>query len=371
MLTAKFSTKRVLGVVLVAGLAVTGTIAVAGNSEAATIASVKLSPATGTSLGGTVVSLAGKGFTTAAGSTKVGKVWFESGACAVVDITVANTAVSTAISPTKITVTTPVLALAPTPKPTGYNVCIANIANTTVVGAGKFTSYLAPTINDQTVAATVGVSPVTGAAGGGGTLTIGGENFTTKTTATVGGLPLTNVKVEVGPLTAVNVADGDDTLTGTVPAGTSATASIVVTSEGGKSPAAGVTFAYLATAKVSPSSGNGTALNGITVTGSGFSSLIVDTASVLANSKTSVLLVPAKQTLTGTLTNVAALSGYSCASVQVESDTSLSCTLPLIAPATASGGYTVVVLTVDGAKAVVPATSTGYTAGASYTVAAF
>jgi hypothetical protein len=376
VLISKLYPKRSLTLALAAGLALSGTVALAGNSDAATsVGSVKLTPAVGSVAGGTVVVATGKGFATSTGASKIGFVWFEIGACAVANKAINTATTYAAISETKVTATTPALAPAVSPKPTVYNMCIANAANTAVLATGKFTSYVAPRVNNQT-ALTEGFLPITGSSVGGTTLTITGENFTAKTTVTIGGEALVKPKVVLGAGVLQTVTGGDDTITGKTPPGTSATAAIVVTSEGGvASPAAVGTFAYVRAITVSPSFGNGAANNSITVTGTGFNALNFVPSSSLAAIGTSVVLVPAKQSLTANVATPAVtdLSGFSCGSVQRESDTSLSCLLPAIDPTAAkAGGYTVVLLTLSANTASAPitaATSTGYSNGAAYSVA--
>jgi hypothetical protein len=376
MYTPKFSTKRALGLVMASALAVSGVVAVAGGSEAA-VASVKLSPVTGSSVAGTVLTVTGKGFATSSGVSKVATVWFSTAACSLSDVAVLPGTVLSVVSATKLTVKTPTLALAPSPKPTAYNVCVSSTANAAIIGTGKFTSHLAPTVNivAGTSAANVGVSPILGSSQGGGTIVVRGENFTSKTTATIGGLPLTKVKVEVGDATTQGSTAGDDTLTGLIPVGTGAAKTIVVTSEGGKSSITGVaTFSYVDTLSVSPKSGDGTAANGITITGTGFlakstapAGFVATPAAALA-SKFVIAVSPAATNIaTGGAIPVVTLL---CTNINVESDTSLTCELPDLTTAAKAGPYTVQII--EGAAGpLVGPTVSAVTASATYTVGAF
>jgi hypothetical protein len=368
MLSPKFTTKRVLGATMAAALAVSGVVALAANSEAASVAALKLSPATGATAGGTVVTITGKGFASVAGITKVGTVWFETNPCDVADRTTNPVVNPSAISPTKLTVLTPVLALASSPAPTVYNLCVSNVANTVVLGAGKYSAYPKVTINTTASGATIGLSPILGSSAGGGTVTIQGENFTKKTTATVGGLPLTKVSVDIGASTTASTTAGDDTLTGTLPAGTGAANLVVLTSEGGASLASAVNFGYVSTVGVSPSSGDGTAKNGITVTGKGFTTKTFVSLPASAIAGTAVVAL-SKATTALTVGGAIPVVTLLCGNIQVESDTSLTCELPVVAAA-AFGPYTIQV--VDGAAGpVIGANISGVTASATYTVGAF
>jgi hypothetical protein len=347
MRTPKISTKRVLGVTVAAALALSGIVGFAGSSQAA-VAALKLSPATGSLSGGTIVTITGKDFQTAAGASKIGTVWFETATCAVADVTTNPATVTSVISSTKIAVTTPGLALTNS-KPTAYNLCLSDTADSNVIGTAKFTSYDPPTVT------ATGLSTTTGASYGGGQLVITGEHFTTKATAMIGSLSLGSVKVVVGSGT------NDDTLTGTIPAGTGTTLAVKVTTEGGPVTAF-QTFTYLDSVKVNaPAYGQGSDNDVISMTGTGFSSRDFSAATV---GKSAIALVPAG-------TNIAAGQTVPttrlCDTVQVESDTSLSCQLN---GANTDGAYTVVLFT----RAVTTtniATATAVSRSAAYFVSDF
>jgi hypothetical protein len=370
MRSLKHSTKRVLGLTLAVALAFSGTVALASASEAA-VAGVKASPSTGSTAGGTVVTVTGKGFATVAGASKVGTVWFETTTCAIGNIAVnpvlaANLNV---VSATKITVTTPALALTASPAPTVYNLCVSNLANTAVVGTAKFSAYIVPLINASAAGADIGISPVVGKSTGGTTVTIQGENFTSKTTATIGGVPLTKVKVVVGSGTSQAANAGDDTLTGTAPAGTGAANAVRVVSEGGNSAASATTFAYLDVVTVSPSSGNGTASNGITLTGTGF--VARQAAFPFTNVPTassSVIVFKPVGALYTTATTMAGTTALPCTAVQVVSDTELTCKAPNLAAAALAGGYQVMIIDYDATDIT---NQTALTTSSIYTVAPF
>jgi IPT/TIG domain-containing protein len=344
MRTPTFSTKRVLGVTAAATLALTGIVGLAGSSQAA-VASVTLSPKTGSSAGGTIVTISGKGFQTAAGATNVGQVFFSTSACAAAASPSNAASVVSVISDTKITITTPALTLTAS-KPTAYNLCIENVANSAINYATTFTSYAPPSVT------ATGLSTTSGASYGGGTLTITGDDFTTKATAMIGGKALTNTKVVIGSGT------NDDTLTGTVPAGSGATLPVVLSTEGGPVTAT-QTFTYLDSVKVNaPAYGNGTDNDVISLTGTGFSSRTWGTA--------------AKQSTIGLVaagTNIAAAQAVPttklCDTIQVESDTDLSCQ---ISGAVADGAYSVVIFTRDATTATNIGSTTALSRSATYTV---
>jgi hypothetical protein len=375
MRSFKLSTKRVVGLALATALAFSGTVAVAGSSEAA-VAAVKPVPSTGATAGGTVVTITGKGFASAAGVSKVGTVWFELTTCAIANIAVnpVTAANLNVVSSTKITATTPALALTTAPAPTVYNMCVSNSGNTAVIGTAKFTSYARPTINTTALITSpnIGLSPIVGKSTGGGTVTIQGEHFTSKTTATVGGVPLTKVKVEIGATTTASATAGDDTLTGTLPAGTGAANAVVVTSEGGPSADSAVSFGYVDVVTVSPTLGNGTPANGITLTGSGFNARKVggsgaDFADVEAIN-TSVIVFKPVGALYTTATVPAGVTAPNCTAIQVVSDTELTCKAPDLDLPADVGGYQVMIIDFDGTDI---NSQTALTASSIYTVAPF
>lgn len=347
MRTPTFSTQRVLGVAAAAALALTGVVGLAGSSEAAA-AAVTLNPKTGSSTGGTIVTITGKGFQTASGATNIGKVFFSTSACAAAANPSNAATVVSVISDTKITITTPALALTAS-KPTAYNLCIDNPANSAVNYTAVFTSYKAPTVTGT------GLSTTSGASYGGGTLTITGEDFTTKATATIGTKALTNLKVVIGSGT------NDDTLTGTVPAGTGTDLPVVLTTEGGPVTAT-QNFDYLDSIKVNaPAYGQGNDNDVVSITGSGFSARTFGTA--VKNS--TIALVPAGTDITA---GQAVPTTTLCDTVQVESDTDLSCQL---SGAVDDGAYSVVIFTRDATTAANIGTTTAVSRSATYVVSDF
>jgi hypothetical protein len=357
MRTPKITAKRALGLTLAGALAVAGTVAVANVSSAATAQSLKLSPATGSSTGGTVVTVTGKDFQTAGGASKIGTVFFSTSACTNTPTATVATA-SSIVDATKLVVTTPALALTNS-KATPWNLCVTTTGDAALLGSAKFTSYLAPFVN------TAGLSTTSGASYGGTQIVITGENFTSKTTATIGGKALTNVKVAIGAGTSASANLGDDTLTGTVPAGSGSAQSVVVTSEGG-SYTATPTFGWVSAVKASPSYGDGTANRVLTVTGSGFMSKSF--SATVAASKSVITLSPAKLNLAVAGAG-STVTGPLCTSFQVVSDTEVNCKLPALTGGANAGPYTVQVVDLDGSSVITAVTAVSR--DTTYTVSAF
>ena len=121
----------------------------------------------------------------------------------------------------------------------------ADVVVTTAVGSGTgvglYTYYGAPTVT--------GISPSVGTVSGGTAVTITGTGFTGATSVTIGGAAATGV-------TVVN----STTITATTPAGTAGTANVVVTTPGGTGTGSGL-YTY-ATVPGAPTIGTATAGNG-------------------------------------------------------------------------------------------------------------
>ena len=187
-----------------------------------------LTPTSGPTSGGTVVTISGSGFTGATGVTFDGA---------------AGTAFSV-VDDTTITVTTPAGAAGP-----------ADVVVQSPYGAstpGAFT-YLAP-------AATASITPDNGPIAGGTVVTITGSGFTGATGVTFDGAPGTDFSVV-----------DDSTIIVTTPAGAAGPAEVVVQSPNGDSEP-GV-FTYVAppiVTGVSPASGPVVGGTVVTITGSGF-----------------------------------------------------------------------------------------------------
>lgn len=199
---------------------------------APTVTSV--SPSSGPSAGGSSVTITGTGFTGATavkfGATNAGSV--------VVNSATSITATSPAGSGTvDITVTTP--------------------GGTSTTSAADQFTYTVP------APAVSGVSPGSGPAAGGTSVTISGSNFTSATAVRFGGTNATSYTV-----------NSASSITATSPAGSPGTVDITVTTASGTS-ATGVSDQYTyiavpAVSGVSPNSGSTAGGTSVTITGTGF-----------------------------------------------------------------------------------------------------
>jgi hypothetical protein len=227
-----------------------------GAAVAPTVSAV--SPSSGTTAGGTNVTITGTGFI--AGATAVvgqgsGPV---TGAIALTNVTV--------VSPTQITATTGGGAKAGT-----FSLFVTTSGGTSAANAGDNFTYVAPAVV-PTVSA---VSPNSGPAGGGTNITITGTGFVAGATVVIGqgngpvtgAIAATNVKVVSS--TQITATTGGGAKTGTF--------SLFVTTTGGTSAGnAGDNFTYTAGAGiptvtgVSPNTGPVAGGTSITITGTGF-----------------------------------------------------------------------------------------------------
>jgi hypothetical protein len=349
--TQKLTTRRVLGLGLAAALAVAGTVTFAGSSEAAA-ASYTLSPKTGPgATAGKVITVTGKGFTNGVGASLVGTVDFNSAAtCPSAAGGTAATA-KTVVSNTKMNVTAPSLALGTGSTAKTYLLCVYTSASgNALMGSAKYTVYPVPTVTSLT--ATSGPSL------GGATTTIVGTNFTKASKATIGGTAATVKYVDA------------TTLLATVPAhDVASNVQVKVTTEGGDTAdVAGDNFSFVNAITVSPTVGNGTSGDVLTIQGTALNTYTW--SGTLAASSSHILLVRAGTTLAnGTDLSGGAPTGSTlCNTIQVDSPTSLTCQL---AGAVSDGAYSVVLLTLNGSSAIVAASSSTISRGATYAVADF
>jgi len=325
------------------------------------------------------------------------------------------------VSSTKISVVTPNLSTL-TGSPTFFLICAYNaasdgafgavqgISSTTAVVLGKanFMVASAPTIAASN-ASPGPIVPATGPAAGGQTVTVTGTNFptaitaATPLTATLGGVPLTNiVPISATGFTAVTparVASSTAQILQVTTAGgtaTSKTAGAVVT---------GI-YTYVNGVTVSPNTAASGQSVDVDVTGAGFNALVFDTTSTAADIVTAtvanasthtnstsahVYLVQPNQTNTtysatgypgGTTTNKANGQSSECVDPVVISDNELICTVNTAKKITgaagvyqyvtgplANGTYTVTVVS-DG-NAAAPTYQSALSSGATFTVADF
>jgi hypothetical protein len=191
-----------------------------------------VSPSSGTSAGGTPLTITGTNFSVVTGVTIRG---------------VAATGVSV-VSSTSITCTAP-----------AGSVGAASVLVTTPSGANAANSLFSYSPPAPTVSS---VFPTTGSTLGGATVTITGTNLTGAGGVTIGGVPATNV-----------IVNSDTSVTCISPAGSVGTASVVVTTAGGHN-ADNTLFTFALTAPsvtdISPNRGTSEGGTQVTVTGANF-----------------------------------------------------------------------------------------------------
>jgi len=222
------------------------------NPPAPTVASV--SPASGSTSGGTTVTIGGTGFVTGAVVTV--------GGVPATGVTIANASSMTATTPAHaagavtVTVTNPDSQAGSLP--TGF-------------------TYVAPAL-----APTIGsVAPGTGPTTGGTAITISGANFVSGATVSIGGTPATGVNV----LSSTSIR-------ATTAAHAPGTVTVSVTNPDSQSGALTSAFAYIsppAVTGVSPASGPTAGGTAITITGSGFITGATATVGGMAATGVSVL----------------------------------------------------------------------------------
>ncbi|MHC5019417.1 MAG: IPT/TIG domain-containing protein [Planctomycetota bacterium] len=214
------------------GQSVTLAAAYGSTGPAPTVTSVN--PASGTTGGGTVVTLGGTNFFPG------------------VTITIGGAAATglTIIGPTQLT------CVSPAGTAGARNIVVTNLDGQSVTSTGGYTYVGGPTVSS--------VSPNTGAAGATTFITITGANFAGSSTVTVGGAPATGV-------TVVNTT----TITCTTPTGTVGPATVAVTDPGPPVTATLVNgFTYTGATPVAgsftPASGPAAGGTAVTITGSNF-----------------------------------------------------------------------------------------------------
>ncbi|MFZ0296095.1 MAG: IPT/TIG domain-containing protein, partial [Candidatus Sulfotelmatobacter sp.] len=236
-----------------------------------------VSPNSGTTAGGTAVTISGTNFT--AGAT----VTF--GSAAATNVVV--------VSGTQITATTPVGSAG------AATVTVSNPGGQSGSLASAFTYVAAPTVSS--------VSPNSGSTAGGTAVTITGTNFATGAAVTFGSVAATNV-----------VVTSSTTITATTPAGSAGATTVTVTNPGGLSGSSASAFSYLApptVTSVSPSSGSTLGGAAVTITGTNFATgatvtfgSAAATNVVVVSSTTITATTPAGS---GTVTVTVTVSGQS------------------------------------------------------------
>lgn len=343
MRTPNPTTKRVLGLSAAAALVLSGTVAGAAHA-AVKPQTLKLSTATGPGANaGQVLTVTGKGFKNAAGKNQVKDVEFQDATCAATQANVNDATAKSVVSATKLVVTAPALALDADDAPKAYNLCVYNLDDE-LLGSAKYTVYVKPVVTSLSVDS--------GATLGGTEVGIEGTGFTKKS------------KVFFNDVAATKVTFGDATsLKAVAPKHAPATdVQVKVVTEGGESDdVAADNFDFISAIQVTPAYGDGTAGDVIEVSGVGFKTGVFGTA---VNNK-QIALVPAGTDLAAgqavPTTNV-------CNTVQVESDTTLSCQL---AANVNDGAYTVVLIVRDGTTATNIGSASAVSRSAGYFVSDF
>ncbi len=183
-----------------------GTLANAFTYASAPPTVTNVMPSSGSTAGGTAITITGTGF--AAGATAT------VGGTAATGVTVVNA--------TTITATTPAHAAG------AVSVTVTNGDGQSATLANAFTyGVSAPTVT--------GISPTSGPGGGGTTVTISGSNFAAGATVTIGGTPATNVTVVSGT-----------SITARTPAHAAGAVGVTVTNSDGQSGSLANAFTYSA-----------------------------------------------------------------------------------------------------------------------------
>ena len=191
-----------------------------------------ISPTSGSTVGGTAVTITGTNFVTGA------------------TVTVGGTAATNVVvvSSTSITATTP------TGTAGAVTVTVTNPGGQSGSLTSAFTYIAPPTVSS--------ISPTSGTTAGGTAVTITGTNFVAGATVTFGGTAATNVVVVSGI-----------SITATTPAGTAGAVTVTVTNSSGLSGSLASGFTYVApptVSSVSPNSGTTAGGTAVTITGTNF-----------------------------------------------------------------------------------------------------
>lgn len=207
-----------------------------------------VSPVSGTSLGGTLITITGTDLVSGATVTVGG------------------------VAATNVTWVSSVQITAKTPARTAGAATIV-VTNPDAQTGSLVSGY---TYTAATPPAVTGLSPTSGSTGGGAVLTITGTGFATGATVSIGGAAATNV-----------VVSSATSLTARVPAGAAGAASVVVTNVDTQSGTYGGGFTYVSSATptvtaVSPTGGPVAGGTSVTITGTGFNAGAVVTFGTVA-----------------------------------------------------------------------------------------
>jgi hypothetical protein len=348
MHTPKFSTKRVLGLGLATALAVSSLVGLAASSSQAvtvTNPAASLSPKTGAVAGGTTVTVKGKGFADSTGAVVVAAVSFETSPCTVDASSLANAVTSyNVVSATKMVMTTPALSAG------DYYLCVwdAATASANILGQGTFTAAPGPTASTLTPATS---NVATASQLGGTVVSLAGTAFDKSTKASIDNVAAKTTYVSATKLSIV------------LPAHAVGTGfKISLTSTYGTATSTDTVSFVRAIASVTPAFGNGTIGDVITVTGTGFRGRNFSSTPALGVSEIALVKGGTALAVAGTVptTNL-------CGSVQVESDTVLSCSLTA---AVTDGPYSVVIVD-EGTAGTAIASLTAISKSSTYSISDF
>jgi hypothetical protein len=328
--------------------------AIVGTASISSAATARASvwPSSGSDVAGTIITataLSGT-FATTGGTAKIkvtgdGVQFTSARACTTVpgtpDATIIDAGGITLVNSSKVVLTLPTLTAGT------WQVCIYNVAGDALVAAGRYIAADPPTVTT--------ITPAAGPVYGGSAVTVDGTNFTSRTTAAIGGTALTTIRV---------ARDGTS-FTAVMPANSSGAKDLTVTAVGGigtKSSA----FTYMDGVSVTPTTQAKAAKQVIEVTGYGFTSLDFSTDA-------KVYLVSGAYDptdSTGVKTNP---ESATCGSVITVTDSELICTLDGSGVALPEGAFTVTVVSDSavGAQLVGGYRQTIVASPATYTVAPY
>ncbi|MCZ2108968.1 MAG: IPT/TIG domain-containing protein [Dehalococcoidia bacterium] len=222
----------VVGVTVTTPGGTSGTFNYTYTAAAPVVSSV--TPASGSVLGGTLITITGSGFTGASAVTI--------GGTAATNVSVTSDTTITAVTPAHAAGLANIVVVAPGGTGTGTNMY-------------TYVTLVSPLI--------LSVSPNSGTTLGGTSITITGSSFTGTTGVTIGGAAATSFSVA-----------SDTTIIATTPAHTAGLANIVVVTPGGTGTGANI-YTYVAltlpvVTSISPATGPVAGGTAITITGSGF-----------------------------------------------------------------------------------------------------
>jgi hypothetical protein len=362
----------------IAGLLGAGLIGLSSSAEGATTPTLTLSTSTGSSSGGDLLTVKGKGFMDDAFSSQVLGWDFTSAPCTSTVSTDATTSASglgtTSLGVLNVTSATTATVKTPSNMTAGtWYLCFWDASSGTtanIIGQAKFVTAAPPTVTYVNIIGDAGGNGVSASALGGTLVTVEGANFTKKTLVSIDGVAATKT-------TVVSTDSVRGKVTAVLPSHLSGgtTYALKVTTEyGSVSGASPVT--YVGVVSVSPNLGKKTTSTSIQLTGIGFNTYaatgtnlvgFVNTPSLVGTDISYVVaFAPGSAGLAGSGGAVTNVTGY-CTDILIISDTSLSCKTP----STLNGAYSVQILKTTAGTGVATITTliTNVARAATYTAA--